>query len=114
MPVVHKIDNVLDKTYIPFFALIIFTNALYFTTYLGLMSINQKYIELLNICIQLFVCLFLLIRFNPLREHELRRYDARIIFASAVLLGSNLVGSIYNDWNILTKIMDRLGGNNQK
>jgi hypothetical protein len=113
MPVVHKIDNALEKTYLPFFGLILITNALYFTTYFGLMKIDQKYIEILNITIQLFICLFLLIRFNPLRDHELRQYDAKIIFASALLLGSNLLGSVYNDWHLLTKIANTLGGNNQ-
>jgi hypothetical protein len=110
MPVVHKIDNALEKTYIPFFGLIIFTNVLYFITYFGLMNINQKYIEILNIGIQLFICLFLLVRFNPLRDHELRQYDAKIIFASALLLGSNLIGSVYNDWPVLSKIVNALKG----
>ncbi len=113
MPVVHKIDNALDKTYFPFFGLIIITNALYLVTYLGLMNIDKKYTEILNIVIQAFICIFLLLRFNPLREHELRQYDAKIIFASAVLLGTNLVGSVYNDWPILSKISTKLGGNNQ-
>jgi hypothetical protein len=113
MPVVRKIDNALEKTYLPFFGLIIITNALYFTTYFKLMNINQKYIEILNIAIQVFICLFLLIRFNPLRDHELRQYDAKIIFASAVLLSTNLLGSVYNDWPILSKIINKLGGNNQ-
>jgi hypothetical protein len=105
MPVVHKIDDALEKTYLPFLGIIGITYVLYAITYLGLMSINHKYIEILNIITQLFICVFLLVRFNPLRDHELRKYDAKIIFGSAILLGINLIGNVYIDWNTLSNAL---------
>jgi hypothetical protein len=94
MPVVHKIDDALEISYKPFLGMIGLTYLLYIITYFGLLSINTQYIELLNIITQLFICIFLLVRFNPFREHELRKYDAKIIFGSGVLLSMNLLGHI--------------------
>lgn len=105
MPIIYKIDNALEKSYKPFMIMIGLTYLLYFITFFGLLSINHKYIEWLSIATQMFICIFLLIRFNPFRNHELRKYDSKIIFGSAILLGINIVGSTYiSMWDILTSI----------
>ena len=63
---------------------------IYVLTFVGLVYINPLYLTAFNILIQSFVCIFLLIRFHPYREHELRKYDSKIIFSSALFLLVNL------------------------
>lgn len=84
------IDSILEffgKYYI--MAIILF-HALYIMIFLGVLSINAQYINLLNTFIQLFIGTFLIWRFNPFRTHELRQYDAKIIFGSGIFLLTNL------------------------
>lgn len=63
---------------------------IYVLIFFGLVYINPMYLTTFNILIQSFVCIFLLIRFHPYREHELRKYDSKIIFSSALFLLVNL------------------------
>jgi hypothetical protein len=47
---------------------------------------------------QIVICLFLMYKFNPFREHKLDRNDGRIIFTSSVFMITNvLVGGNYKD-----------------
>ena len=67
---------------------------LYFLLYFGVYSLNIEYIRYLNIFVHTLVCAFLIIRFNPLRKHIiLRPYDNIIIFASAVILLTNVIAT---------------------
>jgi len=63
---------------------------IYVLIFFGLVYINPMYLTTFNVLIQSFVCIFLLIRFHPYREHELRKYDSKIIFSSALFLLINL------------------------
>jgi hypothetical protein len=66
---------------------------------------NKKYIDIFSNLLLTFVCLFLILRFHPFRKHELRDFDATIIFGSAVLLLTNagLTNIIANDIsNVIT------------
>jgi hypothetical protein len=63
---------------------------MYFLIFFGLFNINKEYTRLLGNFIQLGICLFLIIRFNPFRKHELREFDSVIIFGSAMFLLANL------------------------
>jgi len=63
---------------------------IYVLIFFGLVYINPMYLTTFNVLIQSFVCIFLLIRFHPYREHELRKYDSKIIFSSALFLLVNL------------------------
>jgi len=63
---------------------------MYFLIFFGLFNINKEYTRLLSSFIQLGICLFLIIRFNPFRKHELREFDGVIIFGSAMFLLANL------------------------
>ena len=75
---------------------------LYFGTLSGIIFFNMEYLNTFKILMHSFICLFLLIRFHPFREHTVSKYDARIIFASAVILLFN-TGIIDIINNILTK-----------
>lgn len=59
---------------------------LYFGTLSGIIFFNADYLNTFKILMHTFICLFLLLRFHPFREHTVSKYDARIIFASAVIL----------------------------
>jgi hypothetical protein len=62
----------------------------YVLAFVGLNYINPVYLNSFNIFIQFFVCIFLLVRFHPYREHQLKPYDSKIIFSSALFLLVNL------------------------
>lgn len=81
-----------EKVKLPVYILLISTMYIvYFSAFFGLFKIEDKYIRMMQISIQSVICLFLLIRFNPLIKPELKPYDSNIIFTSAVLLLSNVI-----------------------
>lgn len=85
------IDIWLNKISAPFYiSMIVTLHILYFVTFIGIIRVNSTYIHYLDVFIQLFICVFLMLRFNPFREHKLHKNDSIIIFGSAVFLLSNL------------------------
>ena len=63
----------------------------YFVAYIGVYYVEPSYIELLSRTIRLLVCGFLVVRFHPFRKtYAFQSDDARLIFASAVLLLTDL------------------------
>jgi hypothetical protein len=68
----------------------------------GIIRIDIDYVYYYNLFVQIFVCIFLVIRFNPLRQATLKAYDQRIIFSSAIFLLFNL-----GTFEILKKILIR-------
>ena len=69
---------------------LIIIHFLYAFVFMGLIYLNESYLTTLNVLIQFAICLFLLIRFHPFQRHELRQYDANIIFSCAAFLMVNL------------------------
>ena len=85
----------IDKMYEYFghyFVKVILTfHILYFAVIFGIISINVGYLNAFNIFIHSLVCLFLIFRFNPLREkNRLKDHDSDIIFSSSLFLLLNL------------------------
>jgi|LauGreDrversion4_2_1035121.scaffolds.fasta_scaffold01179_2 hypothetical protein len=89
-------DRLLEQSYLPFYGLVILAHVLYFITYIGVFYVDITYIHVLNVITQTFICLFLLIRFFPYRQHQLNKYDVSIVFGSALLLASNLIATEYS------------------
>ena len=85
---IDTIDTIKIRTYSGMIALLYF---FYILTFFGIYSVNPKYIHILSIIIQLFICLFLMWSFNPYIKQELRIYDGQIIFAAAFFLLNNVV-----------------------
>ena len=57
----------------------------------NIVLIEQSYLRTFNTVIQLLVCLFIMLRFNPRRNiNVLKDNDKNIIFGSAVFLFVNL------------------------
>jgi hypothetical protein len=88
--VMKSIDSVLDGFGEYYITTILVLHVVYITVFLGFLNINKTYINILNVGIQLFIGLFLIWRFHPLRTHEYKKYDARIIFGSGIFLLTNL------------------------
>ena len=107
----YKFDNMLDKIKKPLY--IFFTIAIYFSYFLifaGLYYVNQNYINTFSTFLQIFISLFLIIRFNPFRKPELREFDASIIFSCAILLITNagLTQIVKNNLKIVTNDLQQI------
>jgi hypothetical protein len=90
MQLIKYIDNFLDGL-VPYYIYgIVFLHLAYVVVFIGLVELNEKYLNVLDISIQSFICIFLIVRFNPYRKHVLRPSDAQIIFGSATFLLLNL------------------------
>ena len=89
---IKKIDNKIEEVKTPLFVGTLFVwHLLYFLVFFGVVYINSTYIHYLSIFIQLFITGFLILRFHPFRKHEISRFDAIVIFASATFLLTNLL-----------------------
>jgi hypothetical protein len=63
---------------------------------LGFSTDAQKYIEQIDYYIKIYVCLFLIWRFNPLRSHyEFTNLDAKISFTAGFLILTTTVLNTY-------------------
>jgi len=58
----------------------------YVLVFFGIIQYTPTFVNNLNILIQIFVCIFLMIKFHPFRKHELKEFDSTIIFGSAMFL----------------------------
>jgi len=56
----------------------------------GISLVKNQLIRSLNTLIQMFICILLLIKYHPFREHTLAQSDSNLIFSSAVFLFFNL------------------------
>ncbi len=83
---IKSVDQVLDLTSKHFQKVSVFFYTLYFGVLSGLLFFNIDYLNAFKLLIHSFICIFLLVRFHPFREHFVNVYDARIIFASAIIL----------------------------
>jgi len=86
-----QLDKTLDNYATPIFIfLIVLMHGLYALTFFNIIENKKAFIDKVNITIQLFICAVLIIRFNPFRREEVKEYDRKIIFASALFLLANL------------------------
>jgi hypothetical protein len=59
-------------------------------TIFGIQLFKSEILQTLNYGIQVLICVLLLFKFHPFREHEFKRSDSTLIFSSAVFLFFNL------------------------
>ena len=62
----------------------------YFLAFFGIFYVNPEYSRRLTLFVEVIICLFLMIRFNPFREPKLSGFDTKIIFSSAIFLLTNI------------------------
>lgn len=72
-----------------FISLVIF-HLLYLLCFLDISFFNEKFVFLLNNFIQFFVCVFLMIKYNPFREPVFNKNDSFLIFTSVSFILFNL------------------------
>uniref|UniRef100_A0A6C0DCB0 Uncharacterized protein n=1 Tax=viral metagenome TaxID=1070528 RepID=A0A6C0DCB0_9ZZZZ len=91
MQLIKYIDNFLDGL-VPYYIYgIVLFHIGYVLLFIGIIQFNREYLSILDISIQTFICIFLIIRFNPFRKHVYRpSIDGQIIFGSATFLLLNL------------------------
>ena len=75
--------------------------------FIGVIYINPEYLYLFKTMMQVLVCIFLIYRFHPYRNHVLQKYDAKIIFSSAMFLLVN-ISAVAVANQIITPIDDTL------
>ena len=84
--------NLSDKiNFVVYWAMVSTFYLCYLLVFFGIYYINPDYIHVLSIAIQLFICGFLIWNFHPFKEHVLRPYDGKLIFAAGFFLFSNVV-----------------------
>jgi len=75
-----------------YFWSIILIDAIYIAVFLGIFVNVPVYIRYLNFFIQLLLCVVLMIRFHPYKEHNhLKQTDTMFIFGAATFLFTNVV-----------------------
>lgn len=85
--------SVQEKFYYGTIALIYF---LYLLAVFGFFNSTSKYLIAINSIFRLYVCLFLIIRFNPLRQHySFSALDRKISFNAGVFLLTTTVLNSY-------------------
>ncbi len=84
--ILDKIDNIVDYAGKHYTYLSIVLYSAYIVLFLGVVNFNPSYITELKLLMQVVICVVLIYRFNPFRTHELKKYDANIIFSSAMFL----------------------------
>lgn len=85
------IDFLFEKVKKPFYLLLV--GIIYLSWFLatfGIYNVNPKYLDTFSMFIQIFICAFLILRFHPFRNHELRDFDDKLIFGSGLILLTNL------------------------
>jgi len=82
-----------------FNGMIILSYILIILTYLGFYTLSTpKYIEMINYYIKIYICMFLIIRFNPLKKNiKFTNFDQKIIFTSGLMI---LTTSVINQYLI--------------
>ena len=94
-------DKLFDQVKKPIYLLIVGIIYLsYFLLFFGIYTVNPQWVEYLSKFIQFFICAFLIIRFHPFRNHELRDFDDKLIFGSGLILISDLGVTSYLKTNI--------------
>jgi len=83
------IENAFENLTPYFLGTLIVLHSSLFFIFIGVLYINPKWVETLTNSVRLFVCLFLIIRFNPFRKYVLHKYDGKVIFTAALFLLTN-------------------------
>ena len=88
----HKVDKVVENIKFPlYFVLFLITHVLYGLLFFGVVLLKPQYVHILTVIFHMFICMFLMFRFNPWTKPKLMPYDGQVIFGSALILLFNVV-----------------------
>jgi hypothetical protein len=102
----HDTDKIQNKT---LDVILFVTYFLYFSLALGIYFISPQYINLLHDIVKIYICFFLIYRFNPFRTTKCNDLDKRIAFSAGFFLLSTTIFE-----NILTYIISKTETNIEK
>jgi hypothetical protein len=68
---------------------------LYILAYFNLYKVKSKYLDIMSLSVNVFVCAVLMIKFNPFIKVAFTSSDTRFIFACSTILLSNIIGTNY-------------------
>jgi hypothetical protein len=105
------IENIVDggdKYYVKLIRGTHIINIVYILLYyiFGISLLNYQGLSDINTGIRMFVCILLLVKFHPFREHKPTASDSTLIFSSALFLFLNL--SIIEVLNRFTKTISNV------
>jgi hypothetical protein len=87
-----------------FTVIVYLTWALYIAIALGLSATAPQYLDDLQYYVKIYICLFLIFRFNPFRRVQFTQLDSRIAFSAGLfLLATTAIGSILKNYLIEIK-----------
>ena len=75
--------------------IILFSYFTLFSSYFGLSLIAPHYLNIFETYMKLYICVSLLIRFNPVRKKTLNTLDRKIGFSAGILLLSTTILNSY-------------------
>ena len=75
--------------------IILFSYFILFSSFFGLSLIAPHYLNLFETYMKLYICISLLIRFNPLRQKKFNTLDRKIAFSAGLLLLSSTLLNSY-------------------
>jgi hypothetical protein len=85
------ISTIFDGIKKPFyFAMIFIIYGSYLLIFLGIYYVNPAYIMDAFKYLEIFICLFLIVRFNPFIKAELHDFDQYLIFVSGFIILTNI------------------------
>jgi len=85
------ITKIQDTTFNYF---IIITYITYFSLAIGILQTKPEYLSILSFFVKIYVCFFLIIRFNPFRKVVFSELDRKIVFSSALFLITESINDI--------------------
>lgn len=102
-----NLKNTLNIIQLNFFNLFIYlTYTLLLLSYIGLFKYSQIYLNYVDYYVKIYICLFLIWRFNPLRSHyEFTDLDRKIAFSAGlfILTTTVLYSYVYDIHNFFQK-----------
>lgn len=71
---------------------ILLVNVCYIALFLGIIASVPYYVLMIQLGVQIFLCLFLLIRFHPFQDnYKMTRFDASLIFGAVIIILTNVI-----------------------
>lgn len=83
MSIAKQFHEIQDKGFTIF---IIVSYILYFITAMGLFANAPKYLDTLQYYAKIYICFFLIVRFNPFRKVVFTDLDRKVAFSSGLFL----------------------------
>jgi hypothetical protein len=93
---------------------IIISYILYFVMLLGLYTNSEKYLTDLQFYVQIYVCSFLLFRFNPFRKIEFNELDRKVAFSAGLFILTTSGISKFFETFLLGKKDDKSSSNKRE